>query len=163
MEDAGYNPRNCPGKVAVFAGAGLNDYALNNLINSWTPTLTEPHFHVALGSGADFLTTRVSYHLNLKGPSMVIQTACSTALVALQVACRSLLVGESDVSLAGGSNIFTPIKAGYRFEEGGILSADGTCRAFDAQAAGTVNGSGVGSWHSSDFPTLCETGIIFRR
>ena len=144
LENAGYVPRDIPGKVGVFGGGGLNDYALQNLVENWTPGFTEPQFHVAPGNGPDFLTTRVSYALNLKGPSMVIQTACSTGLVALQTACRSLLFGDSDIALAGGVNIFTPLKAGYRYEEGGIYSPDGVCRPFDANARGTVNGSGVG-------------------
>jgi len=93
----------------------------------------------------DFLATRVSYKLNLKGPSLTVQTACSTSLVAVHLACRSLLDGECDMALAGAATVRFPHHAGYRHEPGGILSPDGHCRAFDARAAGTVFGSGAGA------------------
>ncbi|HLM58887.1 MAG TPA: SDR family oxidoreductase, partial [Pyrinomonadaceae bacterium] len=96
------------------------------------------------GNDKDFLSTRVSYKLNLKGPSVSVQTACSTSLVAVHLACQSLLNGECGMALAGGITLLVPQKVGYRFEEGGILSPDGHCRAFDAGARGTVSASGAG-------------------
>src|SRR6185295_1746439 len=97
-----------------------------------------------LASDKDYLATRASYKLNLTGPSLTIQTACSTSLVATHVACQSLLNGECDLALAGGVSIRVPHRAPYVYEEGGILSPDGHCRAFDADARGTVPGNGVG-------------------
>ena len=97
-----------------------------------------------LASDKDFLTTRVSYKLNLQGPSLDIQTACSSSLVAVHTACQSLLSGECDIALAGG--VAVSKQQGYRYQEGGgIYSPDGHCRAFDAQAQGTVGGNGVAS------------------
>src|SRR4029077_8305651 len=92
-----------------------------------------------------FLTTRVSYLFDLKGPSINVQTACSTSLVAIHLAAQSLLSGECDVALAGGTTIELPHRQGYLYTEGEILSPDGHCRAFDARAAGTVFGSGAGA------------------
>src|SRR5690606_24964172 len=96
------------------------------------------------GNDKDFLTTRVSYLLDLRGPSLNVQTACSTSLVAMHLACQSLLNLECDLALAGGVTIELPHRQGYLYQEGEILSPDGHCRAFDAAAQGTVFGSGVG-------------------
>src|SRR5581483_797589 len=101
-------------------------------------------FQTVLGNDKDFLATQVSYKLNLQGPSMSIQTACSTSLVAVNVACQSLLTYQTDMALAGGVSIASAQKSGYLYQEGGTASPDGHCRAFDADAQGTVSGSGVG-------------------
>src|SRR5207302_1683364 len=98
---------------------------------------------IVMGNEKDFLSTRTSYKLNLNGPSMSVQTACSTSLVAVHLACQSLLIGESDMALAGGVSIHVLRKAGYVYQEGGFRSPDGHCRAFDARAGGFVGGSGV--------------------
>src|SRR6185503_2612870 len=95
-------------------------------------------------NGADFLTTRISYKLNLKGPSHLVQSACSTSLVAVHVACQSLLNEECDLALAGGVSVNTKLRRGYRYMAGGMASPDGRCRAFDAKAQGTIFGSGAG-------------------
>ena len=97
-----------------------------------------------MGNNKDYVPTRVSYKLNLKGPSINVNTACSTSLVAVHLACQSLLEGECDMALAGGVSINVPQKPGYLYQEGGIYSPDGHCRAFDARAQGTVFGNGVG-------------------
>ena len=97
-----------------------------------------------LSSDKDFLTTRVSYKLDLRGPSVDVQTACSTSLVAVHLACRSLLYGECDLALAGGVSVTVPLRSGYLYDEGGIFSPDGHCRAFDREAQGTLPGNGVG-------------------
>jgi acyl transferase domain-containing protein len=98
---------------------------------------------VAIGNDKDHLPTRVSYKMNLKGPSMAVQTACSTSLVAVHLACQSLLSYQCDMALAGGVSIASQ-KSGYLYQEGGIFSPDGHCRAFDSRAQGTVGGSGAG-------------------
>ncbi len=143
LESAGYDSKKYKGLIGVYAGAGMNSYMFNlysnqNIINSIDD------FQLLVASDKDFLTTRVSYKLELEGPSVDIQTACSTSLVAVHFACRSLLGGECDIALAGGVAISASQKSGYFYQEGGILSPDGHCRAFDAEAQGTVPGNGVG-------------------
>lgn len=142
LEDAGYDPARYAGRIGVFGGAGLNTYLLEvGPTLSHSPAL---RYQAFIGNDKDFLTTRVSYKLNLKGPSVDVQTACSTSLVAVHLACQSLLTGECDMALAGGVAIRSPLKQGYVYEEGGILSPDAHCRAFDKNAQGTVFGNGAG-------------------
>ena len=144
MESAGFDPENGSGSCGVFAGTGLNTYLLNNLCGNRNLFETVGGFGLMLANDKDFLPTRVSYKLNLKGPSINIQTACSTSLVAVHLACQSLLAGECDLALAGGVSVRVPQKTGYLHQEGMIFSPDGHCRAFDAGAGGTVGGNGVG-------------------
>ena len=142
LEDAGYDPARYAGRIGVFGGAGLNTYLFEV-----GPTLSNSsalRYQAFIGNDKDFLTTRVSYKLNLKGPSVDVQTACSTSLVAVHLACQSLLAGECEMALAGGVAIRAPLKQGYLYEEGGILSPDAHCRAFDKNAKGTVFGNGAG-------------------
>ncbi|RUS95288.1 hypothetical protein DSM106972_090640 [Dulcicalothrix desertica PCC 7102] len=144
IESAGYNTETYNGAIGIYAGVGMNTYLLNNLLSNLD--LSEPTaiYQATITNDKDFLSTRVSYKLNLTGPSITIQTACSTSLVAVHLACQSLLNGECDIALAGGISINIPQEIGYLYQEGMILSPDGHCRAFDANAQGTVNGSGVG-------------------
>ena len=144
MESAGYDSETGSGSCGVFAGTGLNTYLLNNLYANRNLLESVDSFGVMLANDKDFLPTRVSYKLNLKGPSINVQTACSTSLVAVHLACQSLLAGECDLALAGGVSVRVPQKTGYLYQEGMIFSPDGHCRAFDAKARGTVGGSGVG-------------------
>lgn len=144
FEIAGYDPTTSPGAIGVYAGAGGNAYFLTNLYPNRQLFATLGSYNLSLANRLDFLSTRVAYKLNLKGPSLTLQTACSTSLVAVHFACQSLLNGECDMTLAGGVSISVPQKTGYLYQEGGILSPDGHCRAFDARAQGTVAGSGVG-------------------
>ena len=144
LEHSGYVPANFPGVIGVIAGSYHNTYLLNNLYSN--PTLlelvgTDVIMH---GNAHDHLATHLSYKLNLTGPSFSVQTACSSSLVAIHLACQQLLNGESDMVLAGGVCVSIPEKSGYLYQEGGILSPDGHCRAFDASAAGTVFGNGLG-------------------
>lgn len=145
LEDAGHVPDRFDGAIGVFAGSGHNAYLPSNLLTN--PELVRDIGLFLLrhtGNDKDFLTTRASYLLDLKGPSINVQTACSTSLVAIHMAAQSLINGESDMALAGGVTIELPHGQGYLFEPGEILSPDGSCRTFDASAAGTVFGSGVG-------------------
>jgi acyl transferase domain-containing protein len=139
LENAGYNPQTYKGLIGVYGGSAINRYLLNNLIR--IPNLENPY---GFSSEQDFLTTNVSYKLNLKGPSLNVQTFCSTSLVATHLAVQSLLNQECDIALAGGVTIHVPHQAGYMYHAGDILSPDGHCRTFDAKAQGTVFGSGVG-------------------
>ncbi|HKW29806.1 MAG TPA: amino acid adenylation domain-containing protein [Verrucomicrobiae bacterium] len=143
LEHAGCNPAKFDGAIGVFAGMSMNTYLAHNLLTHPELVAQLNEHQLMLGNDKDFLPTRVSYKLNLRGPSLNIQTACSTSLVAVCVACQNLLDYECDVSLAGAVSIAFPQKRGYLFQEGGIASPDGHCRAFDAKAAGTVAGEGV--------------------
>ncbi len=138
LEHAGYDPASYNGLIGVYAGAGINPYAMSSIYANTTNVQT------LISSDKDFLTTRVSYKLNLKGPSVAVQTACSTSLVAVQLACQGLQNYQCDMALAGGVSIAFTQKTGYVYQEEGILSPDGHCRAFDARAQGTVAGDAVG-------------------
>lgn len=144
LEDAGYDPEKTRHRIGVFAGTGMNNYLLYNLASNPEVMRNWNVVQKLIASDKDFLATRVSYKLNLKGPSITIQTACSTSLVAVHLGCQSLLNGESDMVLAGGVTVHLPHSAGHLYEQGSILSPDGHCRAFDARAEGTVFSSGMG-------------------
>ncbi|HSF41609.1 MAG TPA: amino acid adenylation domain-containing protein [Thermoanaerobaculia bacterium] len=143
LEDAGCDPATFRGPIGVFAGVSLSRYLFNLYSNPEILASVGP-YKAAMANDKDYLTTAVSYKLDLKGPSLDVQTSCSTSLVALHLACRSLLAGECDMALVGGSSIALPHRAGYLWQEGGIRSPDGHCRAFDARAQGMVSGSGAG-------------------
>ncbi|PTX92717.1 hybrid non-ribosomal peptide synthetase/type I polyketide synthase [Opitutus sp. ER46] len=144
LEDAGCDPDTYPGLIGVFAGASMNTYLFTNLLTN--PDLVKDHglFASMILNDGDFVPTRVSYKLNLRGPSLNVQTACSTSLVAVGLAVQNLLSYRCDVALAGGVSITFPAHRGQHHLEGGIMSADGHCRAFDARASGTVLGDGAG-------------------
>jgi acyl transferase domain-containing protein len=144
LEAAGYNPETYRGQIGVYAGLTENDYWLKNLHSHNGSSLATSGFSLIVGNDKDYLATRVSYKLNLRGPSVTVQTACSTALVAVHLASQALLNGECDMALAGGVSIRIPQKSGYLHQEGMIYSRDGHCRAFDAGANGTIFGSGMG-------------------
>ncbi|MBV9760265.1 MAG: acyltransferase domain-containing protein [Acidobacteriaceae bacterium] len=144
IEHAGYDPRRHKGETGVFAGATINTYLLQNIAGNPGLMRSLDPVKLNIGNGADFLTTRISYKLNLHGPSHTVQSACSTSLVAVHCACRSLLDFECDMALAGGVSVNVTLLDGYWYQDGGILSPDGHCRPFDLQAQGTVFGSGVG-------------------
>jgi acyl transferase domain-containing protein len=131
------------GRVGVFAGAGFNYYLLNHVLAR--PEVLDTHglLSVVLGNEKDHLAAKVAYRLSLGGPAVTVQTACSTSLVAVHLACQSLRAGDSDVALAGGACVALPQLAGYTYEPQGITSPDGVCRPFDAGANGTVPGNGV--------------------
>ena len=145
LEHAGYAPSQDGARTGVFAGAFLPSYLLRHLrggglMDPGNPALA----HLTeIGNDKDYLATRVSHLLNLRGPSLSVQTSCSTGLVAVAMACQSLLAGQCDMALAGASSITFP-QVGYQYQDGFIYSRDGQCRAFDAEASGTVLGDGVG-------------------
>ncbi len=144
MEHAGYAGEPDGLTVAIYAGSSMNTYVYSQLLPNKELLASVGGYQVMLGNDKDFLTTRASYKLDLHGPSMAIQTACSTSLVAVQVACQSLLRRECDMALAGGVSITFPQRTGYQFQEGMIFSPDGSCRPFDADAKGTRSGAGAG-------------------
>ncbi|MDF5730142.1 MAG: SDR family NAD(P)-dependent oxidoreductase [Rhizonema sp. PD38] len=144
IEKAGYDPQTYNGLIGIYAGVKINSYLLNNLIPHYQFSETVNVFQLGISSDKDFLPTRVAYKLNLTGPAVNVQSACSTSLVAVHLACQSLLHGECDMALAGGVALSVPQKTGYLYQEEMILSPDGHCRTFDAKAQGTIGGSGVG-------------------
>lgn len=145
IENAGYTALPEESRVGVFAGAGAPLYMQENLHTNPELMRSMGDFLVRhTGNDMNFLATRVSYELDLRGPSMNVQTACSSALTAVHMACQSLARGECELALAGGSTILVPMAQGYQYHEGEILSPDGHCRPFDAHSAGTVFGSGSG-------------------
>lgn len=143
LEQAGVHAESYPGRIGVYAGAGWNSYLIGNLASDPTLLASDAGHLALLGNEKDNLTTRVSYKLNLTGPSLAVQTGCSSSLVAVGLACQSLLHYQCDIALAGGVSIIVP-QTGHVHRPGGILSPDGHCRAFDRDARGTVLGSGAG-------------------
>lgn len=139
LEDGGYDPGRYEGLIGVYAGADVSSYATGYL-PVWTHDLQS-----LIGNDKDYLATRLAFKLDLRGPAVTVQTACSTSLVAVQTAVQALLSYQCDMALAGGVGIAFPQKAGYVYAEGGILSPDGHCRPFDADSAGTVGGDGCGA------------------
>lgn len=145
LEGAGYDADSFQGSIAVYGGSGgMGTYLVNNIGGRDDIMSSAGEHQIFIANDKDFLTTRVSYKLNLSGPSITVQTGCSTSLVAVATACQSLIEQQCDIALAGGVAISFPQVRGYLYRPGMILSPDGHCRAFDAKAEGTVSGSGVG-------------------
>lgn len=145
VEDAGYNADDIGGKVAVFASTGASSYFLQSMVNN-------PNFIEEAGGmkavlhslDKDHIATKIAYRMNLTGPAVTVQSACSSSMVGTVMACQSLLTYQSDAALVGGVMINVPQKVGYMYEKGNVMSKDGYCRPFDNDADGTVFGSGVG-------------------
>ncbi|WP_394845468.1 type I polyketide synthase [Pendulispora brunnea] len=144
FENAGCDPARYPGAIGVFAGTSYSTYLLRKFLREAGSMPVIEHLQLQVANDKDYLASRVSYKLDLRGPSVCVQTSCSTSLVAVHMACQSVLDGESDMALAGGVCLRVPQRIGYIHQEGGILSPDGRCRSFDARGAGTIQGSGVG-------------------
>ncbi len=143
LEDAGHDPQRFPGWIGVYAGAGLGKYLWLNVAKSAEALAAVGPFQALITNDKDYLATQVSYRLNLRGPSLGVQTACSTSLVAIHLACQALLCFECDLALAGGVAISLPELQGYLYQDDGLSSPDGTCRPFDAAAVGTIRGNGA--------------------
>ncbi|MFY8085896.1 MAG: beta-ketoacyl synthase N-terminal-like domain-containing protein, partial [Rubrivivax sp.] len=144
LEDAACDPARFDGLMGVFAGATANSYYLNNLMSRRDVTDRLGLLTTQMANQEHYLATRVAYKLDLRGPALSIHTACSTSLVAVATAVQSLQAFQCDMALAGGVSVTLPQRRGYRYQEGSILSPDGECRPFDAQACGTVFSNGLG-------------------
>jgi acyl transferase domain-containing protein len=144
LENGGVDPARAGGNVGVFAGVGTPYYTQENVRANEELAAALGEFQLGVASSKDFFANRAAYKLDLRGPAISVQTGCSTSLVAVHVAAQSLLHGECDLALAGGANVVVPNDLGYVYAPGGISSPDGSCRAFDADAAGTLGGNGVG-------------------
>jgi acyl transferase domain-containing protein len=144
LESAGYNSDLYRGRVAVYAGSALSGYMIRNI--NTNPDLVENTgtFKIMIANSQDFLATRVSYKLNLMGPSVNVITLCSSSMVAVHLACQNLLNYNCDLAIAGGVSFQISRNEAFFYQEGGIGASDGHCRAFDAKANGTVSGSGLG-------------------
>lgn len=146
MEDAAHDPARFPGRVGVYAGQSMNTYVLWRAMRD--PSVVASYYldymPMMVNANDDFLATRVAYHLDLTGPAMTVQTACSTSLVAVHQAAQGLLNGECDLALAGGVALLVPEGFGHVWRDGSGVSRDGHCRAFDSRGDGIVGGSGLG-------------------
>ena len=143
LEHAGCDPGRYDGSIGVYAGCGHSSYLLHNLLPNVERVREVGQLAIQIGNGNDYLPTRISHRLDLTGPSIAVNTACSTSLVAVHLGMQALLDLHCDMVLAGGAGIQVPQDTGYAYTEGGILSPDGRCRAFDADARGTVSGNGA--------------------
>lgn len=143
LEDAGCAPDKLPGRIGTFVGVGQSNYLLVNLATHPELAQTVGARTVQFGNDNTFAATQIAYRLDLRGPAIGIATACSTSLVAVHLASRSLLAGECDAAIAGGAQVSIEHDRGYQYHEGGIHSPDGHCRTFDAEAQGTVSGNGA--------------------
>lgn len=144
LEDGGYSPHDKALNCGVFVSSGNNKYYLQNVLSNPEKVEEVGEFQIEIGNSVNFLATRISYLFNLTGPASVVQTACSSSLVAIHYACQSLLNGECDLALSGGSKIEVPQNYGHVHTEGGVKSSEGHCRVFDKDASGFVNGNGCG-------------------
>lgn len=151
MEDAGYIPDESKVRVGVFAGCHMNTYIFTRvaadaeLRRSLADSFPGGSLTAEISNDKDYLATRVAFQLNLRGPCVAVQSACSTSLVAIAQACENLTAGSCDMAIAGGVTVTFPQEQGYLHTEDSILSPDGTCRTFDASACGTIFGDGVGA------------------
>lgn len=145
LEDAGYDTGQYDGRIGLFAGVAFNTYLLNNLRHAdLRHSRAFNSIELLITSDKDFLTTQTAYHLGLTGPAVTVQTACSTSLVSVHLACQSLLSQECDMALAGAVTLYSPQVKGYLYEPGSIVSPDGHVRSYDADGQGTVYSSGIG-------------------
>jgi amino acid adenylation domain-containing protein len=145
LENAGYDQERYNGRIGVFAGSGDNHYYTSNVITHPELLALAGKLAVEIGNEKDYISLRVAYLLDLRGPAVSVHAGCSTTLLAVDEACRSLLSGECSMALAGGIDIHTPQKSGFLHQEGGVFAKDGHCRPFDAAATGTMfcDGSGI--------------------
>ncbi len=143
LEDAGYANGEST-RTGVFAGVSVNAYLMTALLRAPRLLGAVGGYQVMIGNDKDFLATRISYKLNLTGPSLTVQTACSTSLVAIHTACQALLSGDCDMALAGGVSLHFPQRMGYMYADGMIFSPDGHCRPFDEEGRGIRAGDGAG-------------------
>ncbi|MDZ7959048.1 MAG: aminotransferase class III-fold pyridoxal phosphate-dependent enzyme [Aulosira sp. DedQUE10] len=144
LENAGYQSESFDGLIGLYAGCGQNTYFANHISGRMEIVDRIGEFQTMLANEKDFLTTRAAYKLNLKGPAVSVNTACSTSLVAVIQACQALSNYQCDMALAGGVSMTTPQNSGYIAQEGSMLSGDGHCRPFDVNAQGTMFNNGAG-------------------
>ncbi len=164
LENAGYAPSKTERRIGVFAGSYMNTYIMYNLLHDRESVddfvrMQSPGAHWQyLNNAPDYLPTRTSHLMDLRGPAISVQTACSTSLVAVVLACRAIAAGDCEMALAGGVTVFLPQAQGYYYQAGGIRSRDGHCRPFDAAGTGTLFTSGVGAVLLKGFDQALDDG-----
>ncbi len=144
LERSGYVPGKYTGAIGVFAGVRFNTYLPNNVLPNTELVENAGEFQIITLNDKDYVASRTAYTLDLKGPAVNVQTACSTTLVAVAQAVQSIRSGQCDMALAGGATINAPVNVGHLYNEGAILSIDGHCKPFDADARGTIFSDGAG-------------------
>lgn len=144
LEQAGHLPKHYKGSIAVYSGSEINSYYENNIFSNKELKSSVGDLQIYTVNGKDFIAPRTSYHLNLKGPSVSVHSACSTSLLAIAEAVKAIRTGMCDIALAGGSSVTAPINSGHLYDEGFIKSPDGSTRSFDASGKGTVFSDGAG-------------------
>lgn len=144
LEKTGYLPSNYKEKIGVFAGFGTNTYYEHNVLSHLDKIESQGKIQVLSVNEKDYAASRTAYQLNLKGPAVSVNSACSTSLLAISQAVNSLRANQCDVALAGGASITSPINSGHLYQEGSMLSADGHCKPFDDNATGTTFSDGAG-------------------
>ncbi|RZL66514.1 MAG: amino acid adenylation domain-containing protein, partial [Pedobacter sp.] len=162
LEKTGYVPDKYNGTIGVFAGVRVNTYYANNVVSNTELIQNAGKFQVVTVNDKDYVATRTAYTLNLKGPAINVQSACSTSLLAVAQAVQSIRSGQCEMALAGGATINSPVNVGHLYEEGAMLSNDGHCRPFDSNAEGTVFSDGAGVVLLKDKDEAIKDGdIIF--
>lgn len=144
LEQAGHLPKHYKGSIGVYSGSEINTYYENNIFNNKELKNSVGELQIYTVNGKDFIAPRTSYHLNLKGPSVSVHSACSTSLLAVAEAVKAIRTGMCDVALAGGSSVTCPINSGHLYDDGFIKSPDGSTRCFEASGKGTVFSDGAG-------------------
>jgi len=144
LEQSGYLPKHYDGNVGVYAGTGMNTYYINNILTNRQLLNQVGDFQASTLNEKDYISTRTSYHLNLKGPAVSVHSACSTSLLAIAEATEAIRNGQCDVAIAGASSVTVPIYSGHLYQEGSMLSPDGRCRSFDKEGKGTIFSDGCG-------------------
>jgi amino acid adenylation domain-containing protein len=144
LEGSGYLPQHYAGNIGVYAGCGNNTYYLNNVLKNEKILNQVGDFRAMTVNEKDYISSRTSYQLNLKGPSVSVYSACSTSLLAITQAVDAIRNGQCDVAIAGGASVTAPINSGHLYQEGSMMSSDGHCRSFDADAKGTMFSDGAG-------------------
>ncbi|MFL9484063.1 amino acid adenylation domain-containing protein [Chitinophagaceae bacterium LWZ2-11] len=145
LESGGHIPQKYSGLIGVYAGCGNNTYYLNNVMTNPREVESVGAFQVMTLNEKDYIASRTAYELNLKGPAVSVYAACSTSLLAVTQAVNAIRSGQCDIAVAGGCSITSPIKSGHLYQAGAMLSSDGHCRPFDAEATGTVFSDGAGA------------------
>jgi amino acid adenylation domain-containing protein len=144
LEQSGHLPKHYKGNIGVYSGSEINTYYENNIFNNKELKSQIGDLLIYTVNGKDFIAPRTSYHLNLKGPSVSVHSACSTSLLAVAEAVKAIRAGMCDIALAGGSSVTAPIYSGHLYDDGFVKSPDGRTRPFEASGKGTVFSDGAG-------------------
>ena len=158
LEQAGHLPRHYDGRIGVYAGSGTNSYYINNVVPNKRLIDAIGAFQATTVNDKDYIASRISYHLNLKGPAVSVHSACSTSLLAIAEAVDAIRNGHCEAALAGGSSITSPMNSGHLYQEGSMLSSNGRCRSFDAKGEGTIFSDGAGVVLLKDLELAKEDG-----